>query len=242
MPQPQPQQRMKNPKDLYLWKNSSGAYYFRRRLPESLRAILGKTEIKVSLKTDSCKEARKLASIYSAEIQTLTMGDKKSPPSLQEILFSAFPEARKLKESVDNLPELLLPKNLRQTLGAEEPEPLAIPQPEPIQTFAPQHPTPQSEPSELLSEVIEAYFKEAELTRRWTSPRGADQAKEACRLFVEMIGKTLHSFRHTLLDGLKQSGAPLEIAQAIAGHEGQSLTYGHYGKNYKLSIMKESID
>ena len=184
---------MKTPKNIHLWKNKSGAYYFRQRLPECLRSLLGKTEIKIPLKTDSCKEARKLASIYSAEIHIILMGDKKAPPSLQEILFRTFPEAKKLADTTANLSESLLPPNIQQALGLADEQ--ICPD---VATPVTQEPAqaPETAPaielqigtSELLSGVVGAYLREMELTKRWKSDRGPMQVKEACELFIEMVG------------------------------------------------------
>lgn len=47
----------------------TGVYKFRKRVPERLRPILGRTEVTISLGTKDPKEARRLHSIVSAEIE-----------------------------------------------------------------------------------------------------------------------------------------------------------------------------
>lgn len=54
-------------------------------------------------------------------------------------------------------------------------------------------------------------------------------------------GKVFHSFRHTLLNELKQNSVPLEVAEAIAGHESDSMSYGRYGKDYRVDVMYDAI-
>ena len=45
----------------YLWRHGSGVYYFRRAVPDELRAIIGKTMVKQSLRTKDVAEAKRLA-------------------------------------------------------------------------------------------------------------------------------------------------------------------------------------
>jgi len=54
-------------------------------------------------------------------------------------------------------------------------------------------------------------------------------------------GKVFHSFRHTLANELKQNSVPIEISKAILGHEDASMTYGRYGKTYKVEVMYEAV-
>lgn len=54
-------------------------------------------------------------------------------------------------------------------------------------------------------------------------------------------GKVFHSFRHTLANELKQRRVPLEVSEAIIGHEGKSMTYGRYGKDYRVDVMFDAI-
>jgi uncharacterized protein DUF6538 len=52
----------------YLWRHQSGVYYFRRAVPDDLRAIIGKTMVKQSLGTRNVAEAKRLA--HPIAIQT----------------------------------------------------------------------------------------------------------------------------------------------------------------------------
>lgn len=61
------------------------------------------------------------------------------------------------------------------------------------------------------------------------------------RCGIDESGKVFHSFRHTLANELKQKKVPLEVAQAILGHESDSMSYGRYGKDYRLDVMKDAI-
>jgi len=50
-------------------------------------------------------------------------------------------------------------------------------------------------------------------------------------------GKVFHSFRHTVIDRLKQAGIAKEKIAALVGHEDDSVTFGRYGKDFAPSIM-----
>ena len=54
----------------YLWRHRSGAYYFRRAVPDDIRAIIGKTMVKQSLRTKDVAEAKRRA--HPIAIQTET--------------------------------------------------------------------------------------------------------------------------------------------------------------------------
>lgn len=51
-------------------------------------------------------------------------------------------------------------------------------------------------------------------------------------------GKVFHSFRHTVIDRLKQADVPKEKIAALVGHEDDSVTFGRYGKDFSPSIMQ----
>ena len=57
---------MKQP--AYLWKNTRGIYFFRVRIPKEFLLHFKSNEIKISLKTDSLKQALKLARAYRVEL------------------------------------------------------------------------------------------------------------------------------------------------------------------------------
>ncbi|WP_036249787.1 site-specific integrase [Methylobacter sp. BBA5.1] len=54
-------------------------------------------------------------------------------------------------------------------------------------------------------------------------------------------GKVFHSFRHTLANELKQRRVPPEVTEAIMGHENNSMSYGRYGKDYRVDVMFDVI-
>jgi len=54
--------------------------------------------------------------------------------------------------------------------------------------------------------------------------------------------KVFHSFRHTVIDQLKQKEVPKEMVANIAGHLDESVTFGRYGKDYKPAVMQQSIE
>lgn len=54
-------------------------------------------------------------------------------------------------------------------------------------------------------------------------------------------GKVFHSFRHTVIDHLKQAGAPKEKIAALVGHEDDSMTFGRYGKDFAPAVMSAVV-
>ncbi|ELE2165919.1 site-specific integrase [Vibrio fluvialis] len=54
--------------------------------------------------------------------------------------------------------------------------------------------------------------------------------------------KAYHSFRHTFIDALKQSGASYSHAAAYVGHGDGSETFGRYGKAYVASALAPILD
>jgi integrase len=54
-------------------------------------------------------------------------------------------------------------------------------------------------------------------------------------------GKVFHSFRHTVIDRLKQADVPKEKIAALVGHEDDSVTFGRYGKDFSPAIMREVV-
>lgn len=55
-------------------------------------------------------------------------------------------------------------------------------------------------------------------------------------------GKVFHSFRHTVIDALKQAGHPKEKISALVGHEDESVTFGRYGKAYGPHVLRGVVD
>ena len=54
--------------------------------------------------------------------------------------------------------------------------------------------------------------------------------------------KVFHSFRHTVINHLKQAGYPKERIAALVGHEVGSMTVGRYGKAFEAAPMRELVE
>ena len=54
--------------------------------------------------------------------------------------------------------------------------------------------------------------------------------------------KVFHSFRHTVINHLKQKEVAKEIVAAIVGHEDGSVTFGRYGKDFTPDVLKEYVE
>lgn len=52
---------------------------------------------------------------------------------------------------------------------------------------------------------------------------------------------TFHSFRHNLVQAMKEAGVPKEVRREIVGHEGED-THDNYGKGLPLPMLKQAID
>ncbi|WP_305074381.1 DUF6538 domain-containing protein [Propionivibrio sp.] len=55
-------------------------------------------------------------------------------------------------------------------------------------------------------------------------------------------GKVFHSFRHTVIDCLKQAGVSKEKIAALVGHEDDSVTFGRYGKEFSPGVMSPVVE
>lgn len=53
--------------------------------------------------------------------------------------------------------------------------------------------------------------------------------------------KTFYSFRHTLIDDLRDAGVQDSLIKRIAGHEDGSVTFSIYGSRSPLKAMAEAM-
>lgn len=54
-------------------------------------------------------------------------------------------------------------------------------------------------------------------------------------------GRDAHSFRHTFVDELKQSGTPIEVIQELVGHSSNSVTTAVYSRSYKPEVLLNAL-
>ena len=66
---------------------------------------------------------------------------------------------------------------------------------------------------------------------RYKAKRGIDDSK-----------KTFHSFRHTLIDDLRDAGVQDSLIKRIVGHEDSAVTFGVYGSRTPLKAMQEALE
>jgi integrase len=71
---------------------------------------------------------------------------------------------------------------------------------------------------------------------RWFS-----QFKKKSGIVAPSGKKTFHSFRHTLINHLKQNDVPEHYIAEFVGHAVQSITMGRYGKKYKPDKLFENV-
>ncbi len=53
---------------------------------------------------------------------------------------------------------------------------------------------------------------------------------------------TFHSFRHTVINHLKQTDVPETKIKELVGHVNESITTGRYGKRYHPVMLKEVVE
>jgi len=53
-------------------------------------------------------------------------------------------------------------------------------------------------------------------------------------------GQGLHSFRHTLVDRLRDAGVPKDVREQIGGWKSQGLSEG-YGRGFSLARLREAM-
>src|SRR5262249_322734 len=71
----------------YLWRHGSGVYYFRRAVPDDLRAIIGKTMVKQALRPKDVAEAKRRAHpiAMQTEADFLAARERRSAPPRTEL-------------------------------------------------------------------------------------------------------------------------------------------------------------
>jgi integrase len=61
------------------------------------------------------------------------------------------------------------------------------------------------------------------------------------KLGITDMRKTFHSFRHTLIDDLRDAGVQDSLIKRIAGHEDGAVTFSIYGSRSPLKAMAEAL-
>ena len=81
-----------------------------------------------------------------------------------------------------------------------------------------------------------------ELPRR-RDGKGQDASRWFGR-FRKTVGveSPFHSFRHTVVDHLKQKNVPKEKIAALVGHSDDSMTTGRYGSSYGPKVLLEVVE
>jgi len=53
--------------------------------------------------------------------------------------------------------------------------------------------------------------------------------------------KSFHSFRHTMIDDLRDAGVQDSLIKRIAGHEDSAVTFGVYGSRIPIKAMAQAL-
>lgn len=61
-------------------------------------------------------------------------------------------------------------------------------------------------------------------------------------LELKREGLCFHSFRHTFIDSLRNSGVERSVSMALVGHGSKSDIHSNYGHGYRLDTLRENIE
>ena len=79
---------------------------------------------------------------------------------------------------------------------------------------------------------------------RYAHPRGSDAASAMMmkrpRTVITHKKLTMHSLRHRMKDGLRNTGCQKAVSMAILGH-GSNTVAANYGAGYALEVMREHM-
>lgn len=89
----------------------------------------------------------------------------------------------------------------------------------------------QHDHSRLFPELKEGRDGYGQTVSKWF-------ARYSTQCGVDELGKVFHSFRHTVINQLKQASVSKEKIAALVGHEDESITFGRYGKDFQPSVMQ----
>ena len=80
---------------------------------------------------------------------------------------------------------------------------------------------------------------------KYARPRGSDAASammmKRLRTVITDRKLTMHSLRHRMKDGLRNTGCPEAVSMAILGH-GSNTVAANYGSGYALEVMREHME
>ena len=81
--------------------------------------------------------------------------------------------------------------------------------------------------------------------QRYARPRGSDAASAMMMKRLRTViadGKlTMHSLRHRMKDGLRNTACPEAVSLVILGH-GSKTVASNYGSGYALEVMREHME
>ncbi|SDX97264.1 Site-specific recombinase XerD [Albimonas donghaensis] len=80
---------------------------------------------------------------------------------------------------------------------------------------------------------------------RYAEARGPDSLSQALMKHLKEVREnnrqTVHSLRHSLKDGLRNTGAPNDLQNAILGHELSRGVDGAYGSGFSLDRLRDAL-
>jgi len=76
-------------------------------------------------------------------------------------------------------------------------------------------------------------------SRQYCQELGRLQTKIGMKPFER---PTAYSFRHTLIDELKQKEVDENIVSQLVGHKNQKITFGRYGKKYPIKLLSKKLN
>ena len=94
-------------------------------------------------------------------------------------------------------------------------------------------------------EVAQAVPRTRLLFPRYAEARGPDSLSQALMKHLKEVREnnrqTVHSLRHSLKDGLRNTGAPNDLQNAILGHELSRKVHGTYGSGFSSDRLRDAL-
>jgi len=187
----------------YLWQNRHGTYFFRARIPALFHSYFGRTELKRSLKTDSRREAIKLARAYRVELDKEMAKLEKGSYAAYEVTIeggtsiptndgqkvvtgkSTYSISQSEAETTTRLTNREDRKYFSEQLREEAQHQAKLESIE-VQSQL-QLASEEVKITPPLSEVIDSYMEEGETLQRWNT-KTQPQVDKTLKLLLEIVG------------------------------------------------------
>jgi hypothetical protein len=238
----------------HLYSSRHKVYYFRFVIPDWLRPIVGRSEIRRSLRTHDPREAIRIAANMSIEVEGLIrdMAQKKTTPAFHDLKYLLLKQGNDSIEVKDltSDPNSPADQELLRTLTQKIKE-LGTGEAKIIPSSGMTLP--------IHGKLIELGLLELlESKKRMGHKRVFEELKKQrdgysqgvskwFGRFLRQAGildrkKVFHSFRHTVATVLRDREVPQEKIGAILGHSDESNVTARYAKRFSVESLRAEIE